>query len=244
MIVLEGTPGAGKTSRLGTLLIEHPGALIFPEAQPPSGAEHSADLEALLDEDHRRTRHAAEVRARFPVTVVASDRCHLGVLAYRHALTATGRAPRAVFELARERAEHLGLDARHHDDEVRVGLLHPEQSRRRRARFADNPRYRAWFDLEFLSAYNDFLNHLDRWTTPGPGWTTTAPEREDTPPGSPMTTLPCAEGCGEARSPVLADGRAQLQLYTAALHHRESLDAPVTCLRGADQVVAAWRRHR
>lgn len=230
MIVLEGTPGAGKTTRLGALLVEYPDALVFPEAQPPPGAEHPADLEALLDEDHRRIRHAAEVHARYPDSVVASDRCHLGVLAYRHALAVTDRAPWAVFDQAREQAEHLNLDARHHHDEVHIGLLDPEWSRRRRARFAADLRYQAWFDLDFLAAYSDFFDHLDRWSTPGPRWMITLlPER--TPLRVPASALPCPLACAEARSPIVTNGQAQRQLYTDALHHRATPDAPVACLR-------------
>lgn len=239
MIVLEGTPGAGKTTRLGALLVAHPAALIFPEAQPPPSAEHPTDLNSLLDEDHHRTGHAAEVHARYPDTVVASDRCHLGVLAYRHALTVTGRAPRVVFEQARQRAEHLRLDAHHYHDEVHIGLLDPERSRHRRARFAADPRYQTWFDLEFLAAYNDFFDHLDRWSTPGPRWRTTL-HPECTPPRVPETALPCPSACAEARSPVITNGQAQRQLYTQALHHRATPDAPVACLRSAQQVTAAW----
>lgn len=241
MIILEGTPGAGKTTRLGALLAEHPDALIFPEAQPPSGAEHPADLEALLDEDHRRTQRAAEIHALYPAAVVASDRCHLGVLAYRHALAATDRAPRAVFDQARERAEHLGLDARHHHDEVHIGLLNPQRSRRRRARFAGDPRYQAWFDLEFLTAYNDFFHHLDRWSTPGPRWTTILLPEHTPPPWPLATALRCPSTCAEACSPIVTNGQIQRQLYTAALHHRTTPDAPVACLRSAQQVTAAWQ---
>lgn len=239
MIVFEGTPGVGKTTRLGALLAEYPDALIFPEAQPPPGAAHPADLQALLAEDHCRTRHAAEVQARYPDAVVASDRCHLGVLAYRHALALTGRAPWAVFAQARERAAHLGLDARHYHDKVHIGLLDPERSRHRRARFAADSCYQVWFDLEFLAAYNDFFNHLDRWITPGPRWRTTLLP-EPTPSPASASALPCPAGCAHARSPVLTHGRAQRQLYTGALHDRAAPEEPVACLRTAAQVTAAW----
>lgn len=239
MIVFEGTPGVGKTTRLGALLAEYPDALIFPEAQPPPGAAHPADLQALLAEDHCRTRHAAEVQARYPDAVVASDRCHLGVLAYRHALALTGRAPWAVFAQARERAAHLGLDARHYHDKVHIGLLDPERSRHRRARFAADSCYQVWFDLEFLAAYNDFFHHLECWSTPGPRWTTTVvPDR--IPPPAPASTLRCPSACPEARSPIVTHGPARRQLYTDALHHRTTPNTPVLCLRHAQQITAAW----
>ncbi|MGH3870165.1 MAG: hypothetical protein ACRDSR_01400 [Pseudonocardiaceae bacterium] len=240
MIVLEGTPGAGKTTRLGALLAEHPDALIFPEAQPPPGAEHPADLEALLAEDHHRTRHAAEVHACSPATVVASDRCHLGVLAYRHALVATGRAPRAVFDQARAWAEQLGLDARHHHDEIHISLLDPYQSRRRRVRFSGDPRYQTWFDLEFLAAYNDFFSHLDLWSTTGPRWTVTLLPDHNPPHRALAAALRCPLACDDAQSPIITHGQLQRQLYTDALYHRATPDAPVTCQRSAQQIAAAW----
>lgn len=248
MIIMEGTAGAGKTSLLGALLTEHPDALIYPEAQPPPHSAHPADLEALLAEDLQRTRYGAEIAAAFPNTIIASDRCHLGVLAYRYALAATGEAPRAVFEEALEQARRLELDTHHHDDEVHLTILDPEDSRRRRERFACDDRYQRWFDAAFLAAYNDFLSNLDRWVTPGPRWSThTAetgnaeirPHREAGPP--PVTPLlACTRGCTENRSPILSIGDIQLQLHTEALHLRTGDHAPARCLRTATEITDAW----
>ena len=238
---MEGTPGAGKTTWLGSLLAGHTDALIFPEAQPPPDAQHPRDLEVLLAEDHHRTRCAASTQARFPNAVVASDRCHLGVLAYRYALAATGRAPWAVFEQAHQLAQHLDLDARHQNDEVHISLLDPEQSCRRRAAFARDRRYQTWFDPEFLTAYNHFLSHLDRWVTPGPRWTFT-PAPTSAGPWPPTSALRCSYGCTQARSPLVTLGESTLQLHTGALHRRASPYAPVSCLRTAGEIAAAWHR--
>lgn len=167
MLVLDGMPGAGKTTRLATLRTENPEAVLFPEAQPPDGDEHTV-LRALLAEDYARTQAAAQIADDHPERPVVSDRCHLGVLAYRYAHAhRTGRW--ADFE--RALAASAVLDQRHHGDTVLILHLDPVDSLARRGDpHACDQQFRLWFDLDFLVAYGEFWRHLDRWVTPGPGW--------------------------------------------------------------------------
>ena len=169
MIVLDGMPGAGKTTllhRLRTALPDH--LVVFPEAQPPE--ETSSDAETarfLLGKARDRidaARHLARTR---PDLLVASDRCHIGVLAYRYALAATGRAPRSNFEHALALCHDLDLIHPHPDLTTLVLLTDPGTSITRRAAYAHDQRHSLWFGHGFLTAYRDFLDNLPDWLPAG-----------------------------------------------------------------------------
>lgn len=158
MIILEGTPGAGKTSLISQLQVLGGAQVVsFPEAQPPAGATDHDTVDALLREDLRRTA----VASRLPASVtVLSDRCHLGVLAYRMALVATGRAPRSDLDYALAKVEYLGLWHAHRYDEFIITLIEPSESLRRRGAYRHDPRYRLWFEPDYLLAYNTAMQDL------------------------------------------------------------------------------------
>jgi len=169
VIVLDGMPGTGKTTllhQLQTALPHH--LLVFPEAQPPENS--SSDPETarfLLDEARHRidtARHLARTR---PGLIVASDRCHIGVLAYRFALAATGRAPHRDFEQALALCHDLDLIGPHPDLTTLVLLTDPGTSVSRRSAYAHDERYALWFDLGFLTAYRHFLDNLPVWLPAG-----------------------------------------------------------------------------
>lgn len=165
MIVLDGMPGAGKTTllrRLRTALPHH--VLVFPEAQPPDDSSSDAETARFLLCKARdridAARHLARTR---PGMLVASDRCHIGVLAYRYSLAATDRAPRGDFEHALSLCHDLDLIRPQPDLTTLVLLTDPDTSITRRATYAHDERYRLWFDLGFLTAYRDFLDNLPVW---------------------------------------------------------------------------------
>lgn len=168
MLVLDGMPGCGKTTRLGALRRQCPDAVVFPEAQPPDGADEHAVLRALMGEDYARTQAARQLAEHEPHCTVASDRSHLGVLAYRYAhARLTGSW--ADFEHALTYTSVL--DQRHHDDIVLILHLDPAESVRRRGDpAASADRFWPWFDSAFLRAYGEFWYHLDQWVTLGPRW--------------------------------------------------------------------------
>jgi hypothetical protein len=114
VLVFEGSPGARKTTLLGRLLESLPEkVIVFPEAQPPPTLTDDAQVvRALLAEDCARIESAARLHALRPALVVASDRCHLGVLAYRYALAKTGCAPRQVFDHTLATVAEFRLDQR------------------------------------------------------------------------------------------------------------------------------------
>ncbi|MFE4797668.1 hypothetical protein ACFRFL_21800 [Streptomyces sp. NPDC056708] len=169
MIVLDGMPGAGKSTllhQLQTALPHH--LLVFPEAQPPeNGSSNTETARFLLGEARDRidtARHLARTR---PGMGVASDRCHIGVLAYRYALAATGRAPYSDFEQALALCHDLNLIGPHPDLTTLVLLTDPDTSISRRSAYAHDERYTLWFDLGFLTAYRHFLDNLPVWLPVG-----------------------------------------------------------------------------
>jgi hypothetical protein len=264
VIVLEGSPGAGKTTLLGHLLAALPERLlVFPEAQPPRGVDDDARIvRALLAQDAGRVTAAATVAAAAPDAVIASDRCYLGVLAYRYALARLGRTGWAQFHHALTVSEELGLLAAHAGHTVIVLCLDAVESVRRRAAHADDQRYGIWFDHGFLAAYNDFWGQLDRWVSVGAGWiladaavttgwsavtaalpsavVTAAPVARD---GTGSGSLACGNGCATPRSPVVTASGTATQLFTSAVH-RQYGDGPVVCRRGAGDIAADWVARR
>ncbi|MER7277990.1 AAA family ATPase [Dactylosporangium sp. NPDC000244] len=169
MIALDGMPGAGKTTLLRRLHDAAPGQVkIFPEAQP---ADHSDDLQVardLLNEAADRITTAGQLGTAQPGLVVASDRCHIGVLAYRYALAETGRSPHRAFDDALTLCHTMGLLTPRTNVCTLVFLIDPKRSIARRAGYATDPRYALWFDRSFLAAYHEFLTRLDAWITPHP----------------------------------------------------------------------------
>jgi thymidylate kinase len=253
VLVLDGSPGAGKTTLLGHLLETLPETLIvFPEAQPPPALASDAQvMRALLAEDRARIQSAAHLHALDSALVVASDRCHISVLAYRYALATTGRASRRVFDHALATVAEFRLDQGHRGDTVLILRLDPAQSLRRRAAHARDGRYRLWYDREFLTAYNHFLDHLHYWMPLGAGWAVC--DAADPASWSPLLPIPDpatrhhaqgpvsppACGCTEPRSALVTSHGVPTQLYTSALHRRHA-DGSLRCLRGAQEITVDW----
>lgn len=169
MIAIDGMPGAGKTTTLHRLQDALPSqVVVFPEAQPPDDPRPDAEAaRSLLAEARNRLDAARRLQQARPGLLVVSDRCHIGVLAYRYALMATGKGPRQDFDRALELSHCLGLTAPDAHDGILVLLVDPDESVARRAAYAHDDRYRLWFDPGFLTAYHDFLTHLNTWLPNG-----------------------------------------------------------------------------
>lgn len=253
MLVLDGSPGAGKTTLLGRLLEALPEQLIvYPEAQPPPALPGDTQvMRALLTEDRARIDSAARLHALHPTVVVASDRCHIGVLAYRYALVNTGRAPRRVLDHALTTVDDLHLGEGHRSDTVLILRLDPAESLHRRAAHTRDHRYRLWYAPEFLAAYNDFLDQLRQWTPVGARWAVC--DAADPASWPPLLTTPNpparhradsrgsqpACGCTEPRSAVVTSHGVPTQLYTSAVHRHHPHNT-IHCLRGAREITADY----
>jgi thymidylate kinase len=168
VIAIDGMPGAGKTTALSRLRNALPNHLVlFPEAQPPEGPlPDAATARYLLSQAQGRLADARRLQQSRPGLLIVSDRCHIGVLAYRYALMATGQGPQQDFDHALELAHQFGLTAPGAHARVLVLLIDPTESVARRRAYAHDERYRLWFDPLFLDAYHHFLAHLDTWLAP------------------------------------------------------------------------------
>lgn len=168
MIVLDGMPGAGKTtllSRLHALAPHH--VLVFPEAQPsPDSASDAETAGHLLDVARARIDTAGHLARTWPDLLVTSDRGHIGVLAYRHALATAGLAPRGDFERALALCRDRGLLDPQPGLTTVVLLVDVGTSLARRAAHTHDQRYQLWFDPRFLTAYHAFLEDLSSWIPP------------------------------------------------------------------------------
>ncbi|MGH3933472.1 MAG: hypothetical protein ACRDS1_00570 [Pseudonocardiaceae bacterium] len=194
---------------------------------------------------------------------MASDRCHIGILAYRYALVEIGRAPRQVFDHALAIVDEFHLGDGHRSDTVVILRLDAAQSIHRRAAHAHDGRFRLWYDPEFLAAYNYFLDHLRQWTSVGAGWTVrdaadTASWPALLPGADPAASRPrragwasswgyCADGrrsphpcgCAEPRSAVVTSHGVPTRLYASAIHRRYA-NTGIRCLRSAREITADW----
>lgn len=249
MLILDGMPGAGKTTALGSLLRQYPDVVLFPEARPPAAGDDETVMRHLLAEDHARTTEAARLRTHDPDRVVASDRCHLGVLAYRYALARlTGQW--AAFDRALAHSREHALDERHHDDTVLILDLDPDTSRQHRRGHAHDERYHLWYEPEFLAHYRAFFHDLTRWSTPGPRWQHHHCAETDVDatlrallPHQPAplvlatTDLPCSDDCGSPRSATVATPHGATQLWGRGLHH-QPVGEPVHCFTRATEITA------
>lgn len=250
MIVAEGMPGAGKTTLLGRFLGER--AVVFPEAQPDPAAEQGTGADGLLAEDAARLNQARRLEP--TGRAVLSDRCYAGVLAYRHALAATGRTGWGPLEEARRAVAAAGLRERHAVSTLVVVRTDVATSLQRRA--AAGPEVRArfaeWFDPHFLEAYAAFWQDPAAWAPPGARVHVVADsgaaaavvaEAAGIPPGpvgdAPAAVLGCPRACGAPRSPVVGVNGARVQLAARGLHRVDGIGRTV-CLRRAAAVAACW----
>lgn len=261
MIVIDGSPGAGKTTLLGRMLEALPDRLvIFPEAQPfRSVSDDAAAARGLLAEDLARTAAADRLATARPDLIVASDRCHLGVLAYRHALRRTGRVPHRDLDHAIDLCRSHMLEDAHRGDAILVLLIEPHESTRRRAPFAHDGRYRIWYDLDFLEAYNQAMAELAQTFTSGatvvvldvthgppppPVLTAVLPPNladlvaAAPDPGPPLATVTCRSGCAEPRSHAVISGAGSAQLFASSVHVQHP--GRVACLRSASDIEAGF----
>lgn len=254
MIVLEGMPGAGKTSALGALLAaDPPRAVVFPEAAasgdapltrtavPPKSRTSEvpdidrtaggAPLAALLDEDADRLALAGRLAGRGLLCV--SDRCYAGTLAYRYARAATGRDDPAALTAARAEVNRRGLPSLHAGTTLLVLHLSPAASlnRRHAAPTAVRREWGEWFDPAFLRAYARFWDRTDWWAPPG----ATVRHVDASSPHRLRVLLAAATGIDPVPPPV-----------STALACPASCGAPrspVVRLRGADVQLAARSLH-
>jgi thymidylate kinase len=241
MIVFEGTPGAGKTTMIGSILAQAPDrVIVMPEAQPaPQYADDAVITEALLQEDLDRLDAAHHLTDHEPMLSLVSDRCYIGVLAYRYAMWKSGRMPRENYDRARTRCLDLGLHEKHRDSTVIIVVTPPMISILRRGQYATSRRYAEWFDTGFLESYNRFLRHRQEIfpkrtfviNDTNMSWPTAAP-----------STANCPVCQSAPRSSRLSGSGISVQLHARGLHIRRSTWQSDVCAQTARDVMKSYHK--
>jgi thymidylate kinase len=166
VLVLDGPPGAGKTSLLArmvcalgddTVWFSEPNARLAAGLSAPvhpSPAGHSLwFLRHELDKARAMRRLAADNDTR----LIISDRNHLGALAYCYATRAEDSLPYRTARdfYARRIAPELPETVL-----TAILLVSPAQSLTRRGRVAELPRWKQWFDEGLLERLHTFYTDI------------------------------------------------------------------------------------
>ncbi|MFC7261500.1 AAA family ATPase [Streptomyces lutosisoli] len=174
VLVLDGPPGAGKTSLLARMVcalgddaiwFTEPNArLVSGLAAPvhPSPAGHTLwFLRHELDKA-RAMRHLAADPA---TSLLISDRNHLGALAYCYATRAEDSLPYRTARdfYARRIAPELPETVL-----TAILLVSPDQSLSRRGKVAELPRWKQWFDEGLLERLHTFYTDIAPTLCPTP----------------------------------------------------------------------------
>jgi hypothetical protein len=238
MIILEGTPGAGKTTFLGARITTWPDTcMVFPEAQPRSNLVGDLEIAPdLLLEDSTRLLLAHQLAMTKPGIHVYSDRCYIGVLAYRKALVQLGFLSLSALRRVEGLVEDLNLPRGHALDHLYVCVVAPQISLRRRIA-SHSYRYSIWFEPDFLTAYNESLGGLVEASGIPVTWID-ASRMGMGPRRLRKLSHHVDSCCGDARSPCAerADG-STMQLFANTLHVQQT-DAFYCCNRAVDVVRA------
>lgn len=156
LIVLEGMPGAGKTTLANYLSKQENIQPCYALEQFVIDETLSEDIETsiqYIDAEFGRIREAQALTLENQLVIL--DRSLLATLAFRYAKS----------QLENRRGEYIKLlnylyaKARYQDlkpDLLIIMDVSIEQSLNRRKEFSRNPLYRTWFDREFLFVFQDF----------------------------------------------------------------------------------------
>ncbi|MGI5508842.1 AAA family ATPase [Streptomyces sp. CA-106131] len=174
VLVLDGPPGAGKTSLLArmvcalgddTVWFTEPNArLATGLAAPvhPSPAGHSL---WFLRHELNKARAMRRLAADPATSLLISDRNHLGALAYCYATRAEDSLPYRTARdfYARRIAPELPQTVL-----TAILLVSPAQSLTRRGKMAELPRWKQWFDEGLLERLHTFYRDIAPTLCPTP----------------------------------------------------------------------------
>lgn len=174
ILVLDGPPGAGKTSLLARMVpvlgdeclwFTEPNARLASGLRAPvhpSAAGHSL---WFLRHEFDKARAAARLAADPATRLLISDRNHLGALAYCWATRAADSLP---YRTARDfYARHIA-PALPEQVLTAILLVSPTESLTRRGNVAERPRWRQWFDEGLLERLYTFYTDIAPTLCPAP----------------------------------------------------------------------------
>ncbi|TGN72251.1 hypothetical protein E5083_30420 [Streptomyces bauhiniae] len=174
VLVLDGPPGAGKTSLLARMVpvlgdeclwFTEPNARLSTGLRAPvhpSAAGHSL---WFLRHELDKARAAAQLAADPATRLLISDRNHLGALAYCWATRAADSLP---YRTARDYyARHIA-PALPPQILTAILLVSPGESLNRRGNVAERPRWKQWFDEGLLERLHTFYTDIAPTLCPTP----------------------------------------------------------------------------
>lgn len=160
LVVVEGDPGAGKTSAIASAS-RSTDVFVVPQLDHVTSPLRVVPYDPSYPEDWyvaaERARQA-EIRRLLGLGYrVLQDRGVLSTLAFVYASTFRSHEPRRVRRLLRCLAEGQALIR---PDALVIMNVDVEVGLQRRAVFRDSEHYRVWFDPEFLTRYQAFYRVL------------------------------------------------------------------------------------
>jgi hypothetical protein len=252
MIIVEGTPGAGKTTYLGRVLADGCQAgrppVIWPEAQlsrdhSTAGFSTAATL-SLLQESVARLRLASRYDAE-----IYSDRSYLTVLALRYALERYRVVSAGTYLESVSMCSSLRLPELYFDTELILFRVTPDESVQRRMSGAVTLGDGMWWDHAILAAMNEWYDeNLDRYfhgrviDRPMADASPVEREEDSTWAGSLVDGRTCTCCSSEARSGTCVWRGRELTLFSRGLHVRDD-DGP-RCYHDSAEILAWHRRRR
>ncbi|MFE5754618.1 hypothetical protein ACFQ7M_35830 [Streptomyces massasporeus] len=174
VLVLDGPPGAGKTSLLArmvcalgddTMWITEPNARLATGLSAPIHPSPAGHTLWFLRHELAKARTMRRLVTDESTHLLIADRNHLGALAYCYATHAEDSLPYTVARefYARRIAPELPETVL-----TAILLVSPEQSLARRGKVAELPRWKQWFDEGLLERLHTFYTDIAPTLCPTP----------------------------------------------------------------------------
>lgn len=174
VLVLDGPPGAGKTSLLArmvcalgddTVWFTEPNARLATGLSAPVHPSPAGHTLWFLRHEFDKARAMRRLTADPATSLLISDRNHLGALAYCYATRAEDSLPYRTARdfYARRIAPQLPETVL-----TAILLVSPEQSLTRRGNVAELPRWKQWFDEGLLARLHTFYTDIAPTLCPTP----------------------------------------------------------------------------
>ncbi|MGI5353602.1 AAA family ATPase [Streptomyces sp. CA-250714] len=174
VLVLDGPPGAGKTSLLARMVpvlgdeclwFTEPNARLSTGLRAPVHPSTAGHSLWFLRHELDKARAAARLAADPATRLLISDRNHLGALAYCWATRADDSLP---YRTARDfYARHIAA-ALPEQVLTAILLVSPSESLTRRGSVAERPRWQQWFDQGLLERLHVFYTDIAPTLCPTP----------------------------------------------------------------------------
>ena|ERR1035437_10069878 len=158
-LVIEGMPGAGKTSLLNMISKNNPAFVCHQEIYLPNIESISNDLEReskYLDAEIEKLKHLKNGE------VNIFDRNFISTLAYSFAIEKIDPTKNGLFnEIKNLCYQKISDGSMLLPDVCYILLINPELSMERRSQYANDNNYSIWFNKDFLNAFYQFYKNTE-----------------------------------------------------------------------------------